>query len=82
MTALTEAVANAIEKAEVGYHLRLVKLVDDVSTYHLTFDGEEPIEFGCTEDAYALIASRKRLRAAELALSAIEAAGFSIVEVA
>lgn len=79
MTDLREKIATAIEGAEVGYRLHLVKLVDGVSTYHLTFDGDEPIEFDCTDDAYALIASRKRLRGADLALSAIEEAGYTVV---
>ena len=79
MMDLREKIAAAIEGAEVSYHLHLVKLVDGVSTYNLTFDGEEPIEFNCIDDAYALIASRKRLRGADLALGAIEDAGYTVV---
>jgi hypothetical protein len=65
---MVERVADAMERAEVGYHLRLVKLVDDVHTYALTYDDAEPLEFNCTEDAYAHIATKKREVQARAAL--------------
>jgi hypothetical protein len=66
-----EAVARAIEQAEVGYSLRLTKLVDGVSTYALVFnDGAPPMEFDNNQDAYKHIADRKRMAAARLAIAA------------
>lgn len=46
-----EAVAKAIEDAddEFGYCMELTQLVDGVSTYTLTYNGDaEPLEFGST----------------------------------
>lgn len=79
MDDLKEKIADAIEGAQVGYQLRLTSLVDGVSTYTLTYDDElGNLTFDCIDDGYAHIAARKRARAAELALQAIESAGYSV----
>jgi hypothetical protein len=75
---LREIVANAIEGADAGYHLRLHSLVDGVSTYHLTFEDEQPLTFDGQDKAYAAIAERKRYRGADLALAAIKDAGYTL----
>ena len=80
MSEMIERGADALERAEIGYSLRLTRLVDGVSTYTLTYDdGTPPIEFGDNSDAYANISAKKRLRAAMLAIASIEAAGYAIV---
>jgi hypothetical protein len=72
MNDMQERVAAALERAEIGYSLKLTRLVDGVSTYTLTYDdGTPPIEFGDNSDAYAHIAAKKRLRAATLAIEAM-----------
>ncbi len=76
---LKKKISDALENVEVGYHLRLTSLIDGVSTYTLTWDdGCEPLTFGSTEDAYAHIAARKRIRGAELVLKAIADEGYKI----
>lgn len=72
MSAMIERIADAIEGAEVEYHLRLTSLIDGVSTYSLDYgDGAEPLSFDCTDDAYAHIAQKKRLKAAHAALTVL-----------
>ena len=75
-----EAVARAFEECDIGFSLRLVRLVDDVSTYLLsTTDGEPDAEFGDQEDAYVELGRRKAKARSDAALRAIDDAGFSIV---
>jgi hypothetical protein len=72
MNEILERVADALERAEVGYHLSLTRLVDGISTYTLTYeDGSPPLEFDDNSDAYAHIAAKKRLKAARLAIEAM-----------
>lgn len=72
MNEIFERVATALEGAEIGYSLRLTRLVDGVSTYTLTYDdGSPPIQFDDNSDAYAHIAAKKRTKAAMLALEAM-----------
>ena len=55
-----QRVADAIDRAEVGYHLRLTKMVDGVSTYTLTYqDSDESFEFDEIDEGYAHIRQRK-----------------------
>jgi hypothetical protein len=70
---LANAIAKAIESAEVGYHLRLTSLVDGVSTYTLTYDdGSKQLEFDDINDGYAHIAQKKRLKAARAVVAAVK----------
>jgi hypothetical protein len=56
--ALIQSVAEAIEAADVGYNLRLTKLVDGISEYTLTYsDGEEHV-FEIAEDCYRHVRER------------------------
>ena len=72
MSEMIDKVARAIEGVEVGYHLRLTSLVDGISTYTLDYDDGTPtMEFDCTDDAYAHIAHKKRLKAARAAIEAM-----------
>ncbi|WEK42967.1 MAG: hypothetical protein P0Y64_16740 [Candidatus Sphingomonas colombiensis] len=69
---LIAAAAAAIDKADVGYNLRLTRLVDGESTYTLTYsDGTAPIEFDDISDGYAHIAERKYRAMAEAAVEAV-----------
>lgn len=66
---LIQRVADAIDKAEVGYSLRLTRLLDGESTYTLTYnDGSEPIEFSDIDDGYAHIRARLHRARAEAAI--------------
>lgn len=72
MSEMVERVAKAIERTEVGYHLKLISLVDGVSIYALTYDDDPvPLAFSCIDDGYAHIAEKKRLGAARAAIEAM-----------
>ena len=72
---MVEVVAEAMHDAEFGYDLNLIRLVDGVSTYRLTYsDGTPPIEFDDMDEAYAHIAAKKRSAQARAAISAFLAA--------
>lgn len=69
---LIEEVAKAIEDAEIGYSLNLTRLVDNESTYVLTYtDGSEPLEFSDTDAAYEHIANKRATSRAKAAASVI-----------
>lgn len=70
MSEMIERVGAAIAAIEVGYSMRLISLVDGVSTYQLIYEGGERHEFGSTEDVYAHIRQKK---ATAQACAAIEA---------
>jgi hypothetical protein len=73
MSELIDAVAKAIEGAEVEYNLKLISLIDGVSTYTLDYyDGAPPLKFECIDDGYAHIAQTKRLKAARAVVSAVK----------
>lgn len=73
MSELINAIAKAIEGAEVEYHLKLTSLIDGVSTYTLDYcDGTTPLKFDCIDDGYAHIAQTKRLKAARAVVSAVK----------
>lgn len=70
--ALVAEIAGAMEAAEFGYGLRLTRLVDDVSTYTLTYsDGAPPIEFDDQDEAYEHIRAKKREAQAGAALEVV-----------
>ncbi len=67
-----ERVAAAIESAEVGYSLRLTRLVDDESTYTLTYgDGTPPLTFSDIDDGYQHVRDRKRKAQAKAVIAAL-----------
>jgi hypothetical protein len=67
---LIEAAAKAIEDAEFGYSLNLTRLVDNESTYVLTYtDGSEPLEFSDIDEAYEHIAYKRETARARAAAS-------------
>lgn len=67
-----ERVAAAIESAEVGYSLRLTRLVDDESTYTLTYgDGTPPLTFDDIDDGYRHVRDRKRKAQATAVIAAL-----------
>lgn len=69
---MVNAAAEAQRLVEFGYHLGLSRLVDGVSTYTLTFtDGTPEQEFDDMDDAYAVIAEKKRATQARAALTAV-----------
>jgi hypothetical protein len=69
---MVEKIAAAIKQADIGYNLRLTRLVDDVSEYTLTYaDGQTHI-FEDIDDGYAHIADRRRKLQADLILRALE----------
>lgn len=70
---LRERVARAIERADGGYSIQLVKLVDGVSTYELRYDNDPEVrEFPCHAEASDYILSRRRLDRADAAISACD----------
>lgn len=71
--ALIQSVAEAIEAADVGYNLRLTKLVDGISEYTLTYsDGEEHV-FEDINDGYQHISDRRFRAKAMAAIKAVDA---------
>lgn len=73
MTRRVEAVALAMENAEFGYSMELVRLVDNVSTYRLALSDGETLEFDNTDDCYEHIRHKKRLTQARAAIDAADA---------
>ena len=70
MSEMVERVARAIREADIGYSIRLTRLVDDEATYTLTRPGHEPMEFASHDEALEHVSA---LRDAERARAAIEA---------
>ncbi|RWP64867.1 hypothetical protein [Mesorhizobium sp.] len=69
--AMVEAVAAALETADVGYGMSLVRLVDGVSTYELRYDDGETLEFGSTSEIYEHVGQKRRLAQATAAIAAV-----------
>ncbi|RWB50676.1 hypothetical protein [Mesorhizobium sp.] len=68
---MVEVVADALEKAEIGYSMNLIRLVDGVSTYRLRYDDGETLEFGSPDEVYEHVAQKKRLTQATAAIAAV-----------
>lgn len=66
-----EAVARAIDDSEVGYSMQLVRLVDGVHTYRLTYSDGEVLEFSDTESVYDHVRSKKMKVSAKAAIRAL-----------
>ncbi|CAN7597349.1 hypothetical protein [Bosea sp. LjRoot237] len=72
MTSMIERVAGAIEEADVGFSLRLTRLVDEVHTYTLMYsDGVGPFEYEDIDDGYAHVRERKFNAKARAAIAAM-----------
>lgn len=72
MTPDLERVARAIEDAQFGYSIRLARLVDDVSTYTLTIDGDTGSrEFPSHGEALEFVTERRRQAQARAAVAAL-----------
>jgi hypothetical protein len=72
-TGLLQKVAEAIQAADVGYNLRLTKLVDGISEYTLTYsDGEEHL-FEDIDDSYRHVDDRRFLAKAQAAIDVCRA---------
>ncbi len=67
---LRKAVARAIDSAELGYSIRLTRLVDGDATYELCIEGDEVIAFSSNEDAREYLAQQVSAHKAQAALSA------------
>jgi len=72
-TPILERVARAIEGAQIGYSIRLVRLVNGVATHELTYDGLQgaPLEFASHLEASEYVTARKREIQAKAALEAM-----------
>lgn len=76
---LREIIADAIAQADVGFSMSLIRLVDGVHTYRLTYsDGEiqefsddETDDFDAQDRLYAHVRARKRQRQADAVLAAL-----------
>lgn len=69
---MIENITKAIESAEVGYSLRLTRLVDGEHTYTLSYnDGTPSLTFGCIDDGYEHIAEKKRREMARAVVMAL-----------
>lgn len=66
-----EAVADALESTDVGYSMRLTRMVDGVHTYELDYgNGEPKLEFASTDEVYEHVGRRKRASQAKAAIDA------------
>jgi hypothetical protein len=68
--AVREAVAKAL-LIEPEYSIRLVRLVDGVSTYATTFNGGEHLEFPSHAEALAYVCEQRSLLRADAVLAAL-----------
>ena len=76
---LRDRIADAIAQADVGFSMNLIRLVDGVHTYRLTYsDGEthefcddETADFDAQDRLYAHVRARKRQRQADAVLAAL-----------
>jgi hypothetical protein len=57
---MIEKIAAAIESAELGYSLRLTRLVEGTSEYTLTYSDGETHKFEDIDDGYEHIRQRRR----------------------
>lgn len=70
MSEMIERVAKAIEAADVGYDINLVRMVEDETIYRVTFVGEKH-EFPGYEEASDFVHSRKLIMKARAAITAM-----------
>ncbi|WP_144378507.1 hypothetical protein [Mesorhizobium amorphae] len=68
---MVERVAKGMEEAEFGYEMKLISLIDEVSTYRLTYSDGEVLEFGSSGEVYEHVAQKKRRTQARAAIEAI-----------
>lgn len=69
---MIERVATAIERADLGWSINLVKLVDGCSTYRVDYhDGSEPVEIDGYEAALESAEKRRRVLRARAAIEAL-----------
>lgn len=74
-TGLRDAIADAIERAELPFEMQLIRLVDGVSTYELRYlDTDEVFQFNDQDALYNHVAQRRRQRQADEILTALAAA--------
>lgn len=71
MTKLEE-IARAIEDADIGYSLRLTRLLDGVSEYTLTYDDGQTHIFEDIQDGYEHIRVRRQEAQSRAVLSALK----------
>lgn len=71
--AFIQAVADALEKAQLGYKLELTRLVDGESTYTLTYSDGMVLTFDDQDEGYEHIRRRRRETQARAAIEAIAA---------
>ncbi|RWQ35485.1 MAG: hypothetical protein EOS20_18425 [Mesorhizobium sp.] len=71
MVDMVERVADALETAELGYSMELIRLVDGESTYRLKYSDGETLEFSSSDEVYEHVAQRKRLSQATAAIAAM-----------
>jgi len=83
MDDLTDKIADAIAGAEIGFSMSLIRLVDGVHTYSLTYSDGERFEF-CDDDTddfdaqdrlYAHVRARKRRMQASAVLAVLPRLG-------
>lgn len=79
MTKLEE-IARALEDADIGYSLRLTRLVDGVSEYTLTYDDGQMHIFEDIQDGYEHIRVRRREAQARAVLSTLKTPTPGVVE--
>ena len=81
MNDLTDKIADAIASADIGFSMNLIRLVDGVHTYSLTYSDGERLEF-CDDDTddfdaqdrlYAHVRTRKRRMQATAVLAVLPA---------
>lgn len=81
MNGMIERVASAMESAELGFNIQLVRLVDGVSTYELMYsDGVGPIEFHETDEAYEHVAGRRAQVRARAAIKEMRIPDVSMID--
>lgn len=68
---MRERMARAMEAAEIGYEMKLVSLINGISTYRPRYSDGEVFDFGSTDEVYEHIADRKRRTQVEAVLDAM-----------
>lgn len=71
--AMIELVAAAIDRTDVGFNMKLTRLVDGVHTYELKMDGKVE-EFDNADDLYIRVREIKQRKQAEAVIAALSPA--------